>query len=380
MPATMPAEQKTRKFAGPDPVAFRAALLGWYDRHARALPWRIPPGKGSKQADPYHVWLSEVMLQQTTVQAVIPYFVKFVDKWPNIHNLADAADDVVMREWAGLGYYARARNLLKCARVVSRELGGVFPRTVEGLKDLPGIGDYTAAAIFSIAFDRVATVIDGNVDRVVSRVFAIEDPLPDSKPEIREKAKQVFEGAGATRPGDFAQAMMDLGATICTPKSPQCGICPVAAQCRALAAGMAADLPRRREKAVRPKRFGYIYWITNRQGQVLFEKRPARGLLGGMAAFPTSDWVAATQRGQPVIDHISAMKYGDNMDMNKDLRVRHVFTHFELELQGAVIAVPASFQPQPDQYWVAPEHLHEQGLPTVFKKFLHLVAGGGTKR
>ena len=380
MPATMPAGLKTRKFAAVDPAAFRMALLGWYDRHARGLPWRVAPGKGAKQADPYHVWLSEVMLQQTTVQAVIPYFVKFVDKWSNIHNLSAAADEEVMREWAGLGYYARARNLLKCARVVSSELGGVFPQTLDGLKALPGIGDYTAAAILSIAFDRVATVIDGNVDRVVSRIFAIDDPLPDSKPEIREKARILFEGANATRPGDFAQAMMDLGATICTPKTPKCTLCPVARQCQALAKGLAADLPRRKEKAIRPKRFGYIYWITNPQGQVLFEKRPERGLLGGMAAFPTSDWVAVTKGGPPAIDHISAMKDVDNMDMNKGLRVRHVFTHFELELQGVAIAVPESFKPRPDQYWVAPAHLHGQGLPTVFRKFLHLVAGGGTKR
>lgn len=363
MSKTMPRPLSPGNHPDFDQKTFRNALLAWYDRHARVLPWRYHPGN---KANPYHVWLSEVMLQQTTVPAVIPYFGKFVDKWPDVHALAAAADDDVMQAWAGLGYYARARNLLKCARAVSADHGGIFPEDLEGLKKLPGIGDYTAAAIASIAFDLPATVIDGNVDRVVSRYFAITEPLPDSKPMIRERAALMFEGR-VKRPGDFAQAMMDLGATICTPKSPACGLCPVAAECRARTIGIAATLPRRREKAALPKKKGYIYWIANTRGEILFEKRPDKGLLGGMIAVPTSPWTVGKA------SHISAIKISDSETMRKDLRVRHVFTHFELELQGVTITAPKGFKPQPHQFWVAAPDIPGLGLPTVFKKFVRLM-------
>ncbi len=383
MPRTMPSSISNRKVAKSappvKPAAFRSALLGWYDAHARVLPWRA---RGGKTADPYHVWLSEVMLQQTTVQAVIPYFGKFVDKWPRVQNLAAAQDDEVMHAWAGLGYYARARNLLKCARVVAETHSGVFPDTVDTLKSLPGIGDYTAAAVAAIAFNRVETVIDGNVDRVVSRWFAIETPLPDSKPEIRAQAKTLFEHKGSDRPGDFAQAMMDLGATICIPQNPRCDLCPVSKGCQGRAKGIAAELPRRKPKAAQPRRAGYVYWIENERGEILFETRPGRGLLGGMVGLPTSDWVGwpAGQRKWPEIDHkgghISAMKIADDNSMKSDLKIRHTFTHFDLELRGVLAKVKTrSFKITDDQFWVPATEITALGLPTVFRKFTRLMDG-----
>lgn len=358
MIGTMPVPLESRKAA----ESFRTALLAWYDTHGRTLPWRV---KSTQQhADPYHVWLSEVMLQQTTVPAVIPYFGKFVDKWPSVHDLAAAPDDAVMAAWAGLGYYARARNLLKCARIVSAELGGRFPSELEALKKLPGIGDYTAAAIAAIAFDRVATVIDGNVDRVVARHCAIETPLPAGKAEIRTHATALYEAGNPTRPGDFAQAMMDLGALICTPKSPKCALCPVSATCAGRLRGVAAELPRKAPKKVRPKRYGYVYWIEREDGAVLLEKRPGRGLLGGMTGFPTSDWG----------DHISAIKLRDNTTMMDGVMVRHVFTHFELTLYG--VRAGANHSQSNDYFWVSATDVETTtaNMPSLFRKFYRMVA------
>ncbi len=377
MARTMPTPPVSRKKSKAAPQAFRSNLLGWYDRHARVLPWR---STGGNRPDPYHVWLSEVMLQQTTVQAVIPYFVKFVDKWPSVNALAAARDEDLMQAWAGLGYYARARNLLKCARAVVSDHAGQFPDHMEGLKSLPGIGDYTAAAISSIAFNQVATVIDGNVDRVVSRWFAIETPLPDSKPEIRNLAATLFDWPEAERPGDFAQAMMDLGATICTPKSPKCGICPVSESCQARLKGIAAELPRRKPKAAQPRRAGYIYWIIRKNGDVLFETRPDKGLLGGMVGLPTSDWVDWTVGSKkfPLINHsishISAMNKMHTVAVSDNLKIRHTFTHFDLELRGIVIqAGTAAIKPTETQFWVPAEKISVLGLPTVFRKFVKLM-------
>ncbi|MGZ9108620.1 MAG: A/G-specific adenine glycosylase [Micavibrio sp.] len=372
MPRTMPTPDILRKDTKTGPSDFRRDLLVWYDKHARVLPWRE---RSEKRPDPYHVWLSEVMLQQTTVQAVIPYFGKFVDKWPTVRDLAAARDEEVMQEWAGLGYYARARNLLKCARVVTAEHQGRFPDTFEALKALPGIGDYTAAAVSSIAFDKVATVIDGNVDRVISRWFNIQVPLPDSKPEIRIKAQTLFDWPNADRPGDFAQAMMDLGAMVCTPKSPKCGVCPIAQGCQARIAGIAAELPRRKVKGIQPRRAGYVYWITNSRDEVLFETRPDKGLLGGMVGLPTSDWLdwPVNQRKWPDISHISAMKVLNNKTMKNDLRVRHSFTHFDLELQGIISTQSKGFSPSNGQFWVPAADISALGLPTLFKKFTRLM-------
>lgn len=296
-----------------DRQVIAADLLAWYDRHARTLPWRVPPGGGT--ADPYRVWLSEVMLQQTTVAAVKAYFLRFTEIWPTVHDLAAAEDAAVMAEWAGLGYYARARNLLACARAVAAR--GGFPDTQAGLAQLPGIGPYTSAAIAAIAFDRAETVVDGNVERVISRLFAIETPLPASRPQIRDLAQSVTP---SHRPGDFAQAMMDLGATICTPRSPACAICPLGPHCQARALGLAADLPRKTPKKPKPQRQGTV-WIGLSQGRILLETRPAKGLLGGTLAFPSSGWDGSDlpPPGGAEWQYLGV--------------AQHVFTHFSLELR-----------------------------------------------
>lgn len=293
-------------------------LLDWYDRHARVLPWRVPPGGGpgnSPGADPYRVWLSEVMLQQTTVAAVRTYFERFVLLWPTVQDLAAAEEARVMAEWAGLGYYARARNLLACARAVAAT--GGFPETRDGLRALPGIGAYTSAAIAAIAFDQPETVVDGNVERVVARLFAVETPLPAARPRLAALAETLTP---QVRPGDFAQAMMDLGATICTPRNPACGVCPLCHDCAARAAGIAASLPRKPPKAARPERKG-IAWIARRGNAVVVEDRPASGLLGGTLAFPSAHWDG---RDLPPPGMAAWRGIG---------HVRHVFSHFTLVLQ-----------------------------------------------
>jgi A/G-specific adenine glycosylase len=296
-----------------DSKVIAADLLDWYDRHARVLPWRMPPGGG--RTDPYPVWLSEVMLQQTTVAAVKEYFRRFTARWPTVGALAAADDAVVMAEWAGLGYYARARNLLACARAVAAQ--GGFPDTREGLAVLPGIGPYTSAAIAAIAFQQPETVVDGNVERVVARLFAVQTPLPAAKAELTALATTLTPAA---RPGDYAQAMMDLGATICTPRSPACGICPLMATCDARAQGIAAELPRKSPKPPKPERDG-IVWIASQGGAIVLEHRPAKGLLGGTLAFPSAQWDG---RDLPPPGPAEWRELG---------QVRHVFTHFTLTLQ-----------------------------------------------
>lgn len=298
-------------------------LLGWYDRHGRVLPWRVPPGGG--RADPYRVWLSEVMLQQTTVAAVKNYFIRFTTLWPTVQDLAAAEDAQVMAEWAGLGYYARARNLLACARAVTA--AGGFPASRDGLRVLPGIGPYTSAAIAAIAFDRAETVVDGNVERVVARLFAVPTPLPAAKPELVALATRLTP---ARRPGDFAQAMMDLGATICTPRSPACGICPLSEECAARAQGIAAELPRKAPKKPKPQRQGQV-WIGFAKNAVLVETRPDKGLLGGTLGFPSSGW-----DGSELAPPAPA-------DWQEIGVVRHVFTHFALDL--TVFAAPITGAP-----------------------------------
>ena len=273
-----------------NPETLRAQLLAWYDANARDLPWRVGPKAHAQglRADPYRVWLSEVMLQQTTVPHATPYFLKFTARWPSVGDLAAEADGEVMAAWAGLGYYARARNLLACAREVAGEHGGVFPDTEEGLRALPGLGAYTAAAVAAIAFDQPANVVDGNVERVIARLFAVETPLPDAKPELKRLAAGLVR---QERPGDWAQALMDLGATVCRPKAPLCDRCPVAQHCAGLATGAPETYPRRTAKAVRPHRYGVAYVLT-RGDEVALVRRPPSGLLGGMLALPTSDWRA----------------------------------------------------------------------------------------
>lgn len=296
-----------------DPKVIPEKLRAWYDRHARILPWRVPPHAGHA-ADPYRVWLSEIMLQQTTVAAVKSYFQRFTELWPSVDDLAAASDAQVMAEWAGLGYYARARNLLACARAVAA-MGG-FPDTRRDLAALPGIGPYTSAAIAAIAFDRPETVVDGNVERVVARLFAVQTPLPAAKAELIALAETLTP---MRRPGDHAQAMMDLGATICTPRSPACGICPLLEDCAARAKGIAAELPRKALKKPKPLRLGTV-WIGLADDAVLVETRPPKGLLGGTLAFPSTGWDGSD---------LPPPAPAEWRDIGM---VRHVFTHFALDL------------------------------------------------
>ena len=341
---------------------FRERLLAWYDQNRRALPWRALPGE---TPDTYRVWLSEIMLQQTTVGAVIPYFLKFTKLWPNVHALAKAATDDVMREWAGLGYYARARNLHACAKIVSKELGGIVPSDQTELKKLPGIGDYTANAIAAIAFNKSAIVVDGNVERVVARYFAIKDPLPKSKPLLKVMAGRFFEDY-EDRPGDLAQAFMDLGSSVCVPAAPRCPICPVRDKCQARIEDIAAQLPAKTKKS-RPKKYGYVYWITNSRGDVLLHRRPAKGLLGGMAGLPTSDWL----EDKKAIQSLDIIK-GANPRNYNNASVRHVFTHFELELKLKTLRAPSL--KSPGYFWTPRKNIAKAGLPTVFKKAMKLFA------
>ncbi len=297
-------------------MTLRRRLLDWYDANARALTWRAPPHSGGR-VDPYRVWLSEVMLQQTTVPHATPYFLKFLKRWPTVSDLAAADDGEVMAAWAGLGYYARARNLLACARAVASDHGGVFPDTEDALRALPGVGAYTAAAVAAIAFDRPANVVDGNVERVMARLYAVETPLPEAKPELKALAAALVTDE---RPGDWAQALMDLGATVCRPKGPLCERCPLAADCKARTRNP-ETYPRRKAKAERPRRFGVAYVLT-RGDEVALVRRPPKGLLGGMLALPTSEWTAAPGDAPPPF-RAAWRKAGE---------VEHVFTHFSLTL------------------------------------------------
>ncbi len=336
------------------------ALLAWYDRHARVLPWRVSPADRAAgvRPDPYRVWLSEVMLQQTTVAAVRDYFHRFTARWPTVGDLAAADDGAVMAEWAGLGYYARARNLLACARAVARDHGGRFPDTAPGLRTLPGIGPYTAAAIASIAFDRAETVVDGNVERVMARRFAVLTPLPQAKTELTRLAATLTP---QDRPGDYAQAVMDLGATICTPRNPACGICPWSAPCAARAQGIAADLPRKAPKAAKPTRHGTVWVARTADGAWLLERRPDRGLLGGMLGWPTTDWSDAPAGAPP-----AAADWHDT-----GAEVRHTFTHFDLCLRVLVARLPAGTTPARGRFIPATD-FQPASLPTVMRKAFDL--------
>lgn len=346
----------------------QSQLLGWFARNRRVMPWRALQGQ---RPDPYHVWLSEIMLQQTTVATVGPYFLKFVQKWPTVNHLARAKLDDVLTAWAGLGYYARARNLHKCAVMVSKQLKGKFPETVEGLLELPGIGPYTAAAITSIAFDQFAVAVDGNVERVVSRFFAIEAPLPLSKPAIREKAAVLAKDN--KHPGDFTQAFMELGATVCTPRKPKCGLCPWKEDCAARKKGIAEKLPRKLAKTDKPVRYGKVFWISDREGRFLIHKREGQGLYEGMYQLPTTDWVtdkaAAKKLASPV--KISGLEpFG--------AEVRHSLTHFDLILE--IWHGSNTKNPQAAGVWIMPENLDQYALPTLMKKAIRLCVNGKTRK
>ncbi|KPQ06880.1 MAG: A/G-specific adenine glycosylase [Rhodobacteraceae bacterium HLUCCA12] len=336
-----------------DGSACAAALLRWYDRNARVLPWRIGPAERAAgiKPDPYAVWLSEVMLQQTTVAAVRGYFHRFMERWPDVHALAGAPDAAVMAEWAGLGYYARARNLIACARAVSAR-GGEFPRDRASLQALPGIGAYTSAAIAAIAFDAPETVVDGNVERVVARLFAERTPLPKAKPYLAQLAARLTP---RHRPGDFAQAMMDLGATLCTPRKPACADCPVRGFCRAQALGMAAELPARAPKAAKPQRQGIAYIALRADGALLLETRPPKGLLGGMTGWPCTHWADAPEPAPPVVADWRILPG----------TVRHTFTHFHLSLRVAVAHVGSRAAPDRGSFRT---DFDPNALPTLMRK------------
>ncbi|SFK38910.1 A/G-specific adenine glycosylase [Methylocapsa palsarum] len=348
------------------PFCASDAVLSWYDRHRRDLPWRAKP---LEPADPYAVWLSEIMLQQTTVAAVKPYFSAFLARWPSVHDLAASPIEEVMREWAGLGYYSRARNLHACAKMIAGAFEGRFPQSEAELRRLPGIGPYTAAAIAAIAFGRRAVVVDGNVERVVARLFAIEAPLPSVRPLIRAKADVLTPHE---RPGDFAQGMMDLGATICTPRSPACAICPLSDFCEGRRSGDPARFPVKAPKAVRPRRRGAAFYICREDGAVMLRTRPNKGLLGGMSEVPGSVWDAD-------FDPAAALGQAPMRVPFKrlDVTIEHVFTHFSLTLEVFAAAAPLAQEAPAGCRWVAPADLSREALPGVMRKVLEAVGRGG---
>jgi A/G-specific adenine glycosylase len=336
------------------PQAVAPLLLAWYDANARDLPWRARPG--APAPDPYRVWLSEVMLQQTTVAAVKPYFEGFLARWPRVADLAAAPTEEVMRAWAGLGYYARARNMHAAAKALAAR--GGFPDDEDGWRALPGVGAYTAAAVAAIAFGRRAVVVDGNVERVVSRLFAIEEPLPGARKALRAAADAITPEA---RAGDFAQAMMDLGAGVCAPRRPACTLCPLTSVCAGLARGLAETLPRKMAKAARPQRRGAVFWIES-DGAALLRTRPETGLLGGMSELPGTDWREDFDPDDaPALAPLAA-------DWVHAGEARHVFTHFALTLDVFVARLPAAAPAPEGCRWVALGDLSREALPTLMRK------------
>ena len=348
--------------AGPETVA---ALLTWYDREKRHLPWRYGP---RKRPDPYRVWLSEIMLQQTTVKAVIPYFERFLKRWPTVERLAEAPLEDVLQAWAGLGYYSRARNLKACADAIMRDHDGVFPRTESALLTLPGIGPYTAAAVAAIAFGERATPVDGNIERVVARLFAVRQPMPQAKSEVRRLAATLTP---ARRAGDFAQAMMDLGADVCSPRKPSCLVCPLQQDCAANALGLAEVLPMRVKKQARPTRQGIAFLVLREDGAVLLRQRSEAGLLGGMLEVPSTPWGDELPVRREALRHAPVTTSWWPVPGS----VVHVFTHFRLEMTvyRALVPVDASFTLWAEQErcrWVKRRDLEAQALPSVMKKII----------
>lgn len=335
-----------------------STILAWYDRHRRVMPWRAAAGD---VIDPYRVWLSEIMLQQTTVATVGPYFERFVARWPTVRDLADAELDDVLHAWQGLGYYARARNMHKCARAVVAEHDGLFPDTQDALRALPGIGQYTSAAVAAIAFGRRAVVVDGNVERVMARIFAIDDPLPKVKPRLYALADELTPDE---RAGDYAQAVMDLGATICSPRAPKCLLCPWAQGCKGR--DVAEMLPRRLPKGEKPTRRGAVFWLTDSTGAVLLRRRPESGLLGGMMEAPSTPW---SEGPSPEWD--DAWRHAP-IAVGRRLAspgvVRHGFTHFHLELVVFTGRADDETTAPPGSIWCPVDRLGDQALPTLMRK------------
>jgi A/G-specific adenine glycosylase len=358
------AVRKKRAAAAVD--ADPAALLHWYDRHRRHLPWRAAPGE---RADPYRVWLSEIMLQQTTVKAVGPYYAKFLARWPDVTALAEAPLDDVLKAWAGLGYYARARNLHACAKAVASGQGGRFPDSEASLRALPGIGGYTAAAIAAIAFGRRAVAIDGNIERVIARLHAIETELPAAKTEIRALADALVP---ERRAGDFTQAMMDLGATICTPKKPACGICPWMDPCAARARGDAATFPRKAPKVEGRMRYGASFVVARADSHVLVRSRPDKGLLGGMTEVPSTPWLHELGEAAALAQAPLKAKW-----RRLPGEVEHGFTHFPLRQSVYLAKVPARTEAPPGMRWVTLADLHGEALPNLMRKVVAHAGLGG---
>jgi A/G-specific adenine glycosylase len=363
---------RSKQAARPDP----RTLLDWYARHRRVLPWRAGPGE---RADPYRVWLSEIMLQQTRINAVLPYYARFLERWPGIRELAAAPLEEVLKIWAGLGYYARARHLHACARAVVERHGGAFPADEAALRALPGIGAYTAAAIAAIAFGRRATAVDGNIERVVARLFAVETPLPAAKPVIRGLAQTLTP---AKRAGDFAQAMMDLGATICTPASPACAVCPWAASCAARRRGDPESFPRRQRKRAGALRRGAAFWVLRADRELLLRSRPPRGLLGGMTELPTTHWREDFDERDALEEAPSLARLANGNGSLHWRRVpgmvTHVFTHFPLELVVYSTEVEAGTPPPAGMRFVALDRLDEEALPNLMRKVVALGLGGAS--
>jgi A/G-specific adenine glycosylase len=362
------ATKKQKQAVVEDRAARPALLLDWYDRHRRALPWRALSGG---RAEPYAVWLSEIMLQQTGVKTVGPYFEKFMARWPDVAALGRASLDDVLRMWAGLGYYSRARNLHACAMAVRRDHGGVFPDTEEGLRALPGIGPYTAAAIAAIAFGRRTMPVDGNIERVVSRLFAVEEPLPQAKPLIRKLATTLLGEARAgdeqSRAGDSAQALMDLGSSICTPKKPACTLCPLNEDCAARARGDQEIFPRKAQKKSGEMRRGAAF-VVRRGDELLVRSRPEKGLLGGMTEVPGSDWLAghddkAALKQAPLLKGVARWH-------RKAGVVSHVFTHFPLQLVVYTAKVATRTSAPQGMRWVPIATLGDEALPNVMRKVI----------
>ena len=344
------------------PLPEPAELLAWYDRHARVLPWRTRKGE---HANPYRVWLSEIMLQQTTVKAVAPYYTRFLSRWPTVDALAAASLDDVLRAWAGLGYYARARNLHACAKAIVVQHSGQFPRDLDALRALPGIGDYTAAAIAAIAFDFPAVPVDGNVERVISRMFAVEDELPAAKTTIKARAATLLP---LGRAGDFAQALMDLGATICSPNRPACALCPWTDSCLANGRGDQETFPRKAPKREGRLRRGAAFVVVRADGRVLLRRRPDKGLLASMMEVPGSTWAHD-------FDESVALRSAPRLKAKLQWRrlhgvVRHVFTHFPLELAVFAAQVPRATPVPEGARWAKIGELRDEALPNVMRKVL----------
>ena len=337
-------------------------LLAWYDIHRRKFPWRAEP---DKDPNVYYVWISEIMLQQTRTTTAIPYFNRFITRWPTLKALACAPRDEVLHAWSGLGYYARARNLHACAQALVKLHGGSFPSSVKDLRSLPGIGPYTAAAISAIAFNQPAVVIDANVERIMARLFTIPKPTSQAKPQIKKLALKIFP---AERPGDFAQGLMDLGAQVCTPKNPVCGDCPWSGGCTANKSGNPEWWPIRNPKPPKKTRFGIVFWVENPSGEILLRKRPDRGMLGGMTEIVSSEWLM-----QPIpVNQIT--KHAPIPDLHWapiGAKVRHTFSHFQLELR--VYKAKSIIQPH-GAFWCPPEKLDSQPLPTLMKKIVALMS------